>query len=235
MKTKELQIKTATELKEFYGEEYVRLFAKKSISRLKRLTKYIETDTSSIVVDFGCGNAMLMDIIAPKVMSYAGVDFSDEFIKVAKDRQSKLSIKNATFYCSDIESFCYDNEKKYDIAFAMDISEHIYDEKWLRILKAIKYCLKKNGKLYLHTPNAEFFIEIMKEKGFLLNQFKEHIAVRNAENNISLLKSGGFKNIELKLIPHYNILRFFHPISFLPLVGKYLKARIFIEAGRQEL
>jgi hypothetical protein len=88
--------------------------------------------------------------------------------------------------------------------------------------------LKPSGKLYLHTPNAEFFVETMKKKNFLLHQFKEHVAVRNVRENILMLESAGFSEFEIKMLPHYTFLRFMNFLSLTPGIGKYFKARIFI-------
>lgn len=107
---------------------------------------------------------------------------------------------------------------------------YVYDESWLCNLKSIRKCLKPNGTLYLHTPNSEFFIEKMKERNFILRQFPEHIAVRNIVENTVLLEQAGFKVNSIRLLPHYNILRFLHPLSYIPFIGKWFNARLFIEA-----
>ncbi|MCK4695894.1 MAG: hypothetical protein KAT74_09035, partial [Candidatus Cloacimonetes bacterium] len=65
---------------------------------------------------------------------------------------------------------------------------------------------------------------------FIFTQFPEHIAVRTPEHNASLLREADFIEIQVRLIPHYNILRIVHPLSYIPILGKYFKARIFIEA-----
>ena len=112
----------------------------------------------------------------------------------------------------------------------MDLSEHIYDVEWIQILEKIRKSIKPDGKLYLHTPNAEFFLERMKSRNFIVKQLPEHIAVRSPEHNASILREAGFKIRHIWLIPHYNILRIVHPLSYIPVLGKYFNARIFIEA-----
>ncbi len=223
-------MKSQKELKELYDESYVALFKHKSPLRLNRILKYMKVDSAFNVADFGCGNGMIMDIITPKVNSYIGIDFSDLFIKAANERKEKLFINNAEFVCADINEFCERHQKVFDVGFAMDFSEHIYDEEWGKILKSIRKSLKPNGKLYLHTPNAEFFLEKMKSKNFIAKQFSHHIAVRTPEHNTLLLRQAGFNEIRIRLIPHYNILRIVHPLSYIPVLGRYFNARIFIEA-----
>jgi 2-polyprenyl-6-hydroxyphenyl methylase / 3-demethylubiquinone-9 3-methyltransferase len=218
------------ELKELHGEEYVERYKRKSPLRLEKLIKYMTLHNAFSVADFACGNGMLMGLIAPKVKSYIGIDFSEPFIKAANEKKEQLSIKNAEFVCSDINKFCQCHQKTFDVGFAMDFSEHVNDEEWAQILGSIRKSLKPNGKLYLHTPNAEFFVEMIRSTNFILKQFPEHIAVRTPEHNVSILSAAGFKIVHVRLIPHYNILRAIHPLSHIPVFGKYLKARIFIEA-----
>ncbi len=225
-------MKTPEELKALYGKQYVEQLALHEVPlRLDRLLGLIQLHKDTEVVDFACGNGMLMDYLAPKVQRYVGVDFSPAFIASATHRKVRLNFTNAEFVCADIREFCRTHVESFDVGFALDFSEHVYDKEWLEILKCIRVSLKESGKLYLHTPNAEFFLEIMKQHDFMLKQFPEHIAVRSPKANVLLLEEAGFKVSKLLLLPHYNFLRYLHPLSYLPVIGKYLKARIFIEAG----
>ncbi len=224
-------MKSQEQLKQLHGEKYVESFKKQSPMRLHRLIGYMKIDSTFSVADYACGDGILMELIAPKVKSYTGVDFSEPFIRAANEKKENLSINNAEFVCSDIDVFCQQRANTFDVGFAMDFSEHVYDKEWAQILKSIKKNIKPNGKLYVHTPNADFFLEKMKSKNIIVKQFPEHIAVRTPEENVSLLKEAGFNIKHIWFIPHYNVLKFIHPISYLPVVGKFFKARILIEAA----
>lgn len=226
-------MKSPKEMKDLYDEKYVAAYeAWQPLSRLERLVRFLAVNESDRVADFACGNGMLMPLIAPKVKSYIGVDFSGLFIQAADERKKRLSIPNAEFVCSDIEEFCLRHPTSFDAGFAMDFSEHVEDEEWLRMLKSIRSSIKPGGKLYLHTPNAEFFLEKMKKRNFIFKQFPQHVAVRSPAENVDMLQRAGFTVAAVRMMPHYNILRLVHPISYIPFVGKYFKARIFIEATR---
>lgn len=75
----------------------------------------------------------------------------------------------------------------------------------------------------------DFFYERMKDAG-LAPQFPQHIGVRNAARNVDLLEKCGFERrcIEVTDLPHYNIMKLLHPLSHLPGVGRWFKARLFI-------
>ncbi len=220
-------------LKDFYGAGYVKSFeAHQSPERLKRLLKYIKLAPDYAVADFACGSGIMMELIADKVKRYVGVDFSKSFIQSAIKKQKLLGIRNAEFSHSRIKDFCDKFGERFDVGLAMDFSEHVYDKEYLEILKSIRASLKKYGTLYVHTPNAYFFMEIMKAGNLIFRQFPEHIAVRTPEHNLSLLKEAGFSGTKLIALAHYNALKCVHPLSYLPVVGKYFKARIFIIATK---
>lgn len=226
-------MKSRQKLKELHDVDYVQRFdalSNQNNAKIFRLLRFCSLKTTDLVVDFACGSGMLMPFISGKVSSYYGVDFSESFIESAIKKMHDLNINNAQFFNSEIGEFCINHPNEFDVGFAMDFSEHVYDKEWVEILKSIKLSLKKNGKLYLHTPNADFFLEVMRNKNCILKQRDEHVAVRNPAENVRLLKEAGFSIVNLTLLPHYNILKYIHPLSFIPIIGKYLKARIFIEA-----
>jgi 2-polyprenyl-6-hydroxyphenyl methylase/3-demethylubiquinone-9 3-methyltransferase len=231
MNKKIVNMKSTEELKEIYGKEYVEQYAKThSPFRIERLMKYVRLNSDYYIADFACGNGMLMPLIASKVASYVGVDFSEEFIREANEKKHLLGIANAEFFCSDINDFCDNHTESFDCAFAMDFSEHVYDDEWVKILISMRKSLKTGGSLYVHTPNALFFIEVLKDHSLFMHHHPGHIAVRSPDENTKLLIQAGYSIKKVLLIPHYNFLRFIHFLSYIPFFGKYFKARIFIDA-----
>lgn len=230
MNKKNVNKKSSEQLKELYGKEYVEEYAARSLFRIQRLMKYIHLNGDYCVADFACGNGMLMSLVAPQVASYIGVDFSEDFIRGANDKKHLLGITNAEFFCSDINDFCSNNIEFFDCAFALDFSEHVYDDEWLVILVNMKKSLKNGGSLYIHTPNSLFFTEILKNHSLFMRHHPGHIAVRSPDENAKLLTKAGYSVKKILLLPHYNSLRFIHFLSYIPFFGKYFKARIFIEA-----
>ena len=219
------------DLRELHGKEYVERFEmQQSQHRIGRLIDLMELQADMRVADFGCGNGMITPLIAQQVSEYYGVDFSPEFIKAANKNTARRNIKNATFFCQDIIEFCSEHKNSFDAAFALDFSEHVPDQEWVEILSSMRQNLKPGGSLYLHTPNKTFFIELMKEHDLILKQFPEHVAVRTIKENSDLIKDAGFTKVDVKTLPHYNILKLVAPLSFLPLIGKFFEARIFIRA-----
>lgn len=219
--------------KVLHGKDYVAKFERgQSPGRLRRLIDLLDLDMEFDVADFGCGSGMILEYLRDRVASYTGFDFSEEFIAAANRRKNALKAGNAHFECGSLVDICKRYEGAFDVGLAFDISEHVYDDEWQEMINAMFAALKPRGRLYLHTPNADFLLEIMKARHFLLQQFPEHIAVRNAKDNRDFFVRAGFGNISVRFLPHYNILSLIHPLSCVPVVGRYCEARIFIEATK---
>lgn len=221
------------ERKALHGEAYVERFERaQAINRITRLVPLMAMDGTEKIVDIGCGNALSLTALNGRFSSYAGIDFSAPFIKAARLRARSLGIENAEFFCGSAEAFAEENATKFDVALALDISEHVYDTEWLIMLRAVYKMLKAGGRLFVHTPNSTFFVEIMKEKNIILTQFPEHIAVRTMDENIQLLQEAGYGIRAAHTLPHYNFLSVLHPLSKVPHIGRHFVARLFIEAEK---
>jgi 2-polyprenyl-6-hydroxyphenyl methylase / 3-demethylubiquinone-9 3-methyltransferase len=218
------------ESKRLHSGAYVEMYERKPISRIERLVPLLKLRGGELLADFACGNAMLLPLIHDRVKHYYGVDFSEDFIQAAQRRAAASGVRNCTFHCQDIVEFCSQHTGELDVATAFDFSEHIDDNDFVRIFTAIHGSLKPGGRLLLHTPNLDFFLERMKDWG-VLRQFPEHIAVRTANANKELLRRCGFPDDRIRTtgIAHYNVLRVVHPLRHVPLAGKLFLARLVIE------
>ncbi|MFH1708966.1 MAG: class I SAM-dependent methyltransferase [Planctomycetota bacterium] len=217
------------QLRELHGKDYVERYHQTDGFRIGRMINLIQFGKNDVVLDIGCGNGLLLDYVADKVNRYYGVDFSEEFIKVARSRQASNKINNAEFICGDVTAFCRESEVKFDKIFALDFTEHIYNEDFLEIFAAISRSLNKEGTLYLHTPNRDYILEILKARG-ILRQLPEHVAVRTPEQYSDLLQQTGFREIEIVFLSHYlKIPSIFAFLRYVPLINKYFKARLFIK------
>lgn len=71
--------------KALHSADHVARFQKKSPARIRKLIDRMIINGLD-VVDFGCGDAVIIEYLKESVGSYKGVDFSDEFIEVAKGK-----------------------------------------------------------------------------------------------------------------------------------------------------
>lgn len=213
---------------------YVENYEHHPLSRLERLAPRLHLTGHEELLDVACGNAMLLPLVHDRVRHYTGVDFSKDFIDAATRRAAAAGIQNCSFHCENVVSFCNERPNTFDVATALDFSEHIHDADFIEIFSAVRASLKPGGRLYLHTPNLDFVVELLKHHG-ILKQFPEHIAVRNGQHLCRLLEESGFpsKNIRLHHIAHYyRSMRLVHSLRHLPLVGRHFVARLFVECTR---
>ncbi len=218
------------QLRAIYDQSYVDIYDPHAVMRMRRMLPYFELPPAARVADFGCGNGVLLELLSPLVAEYVGVDFSEPFIRAAERRRDERGLSNGRFECADIPEFCARHRHAFDAAFALDFSEHVYDDEFVRAFSAIRTALKPSAPLYIHTPNAEYFLERMHESGWL-KQVEGHIGVRDAAANIALLERSGFTQVEVRYLAHYlPLAATLHFLSRVPLIGPYFRARLFLTA-----
>ncbi len=223
------------QLRKIYDQTYVDRYDPHASQRMRRMLPFFNLSGQEVVADFGCGNGVLLELIASRVREYVGIDFSEEFIRAAEQRRDARAIGKGTFRCADLVEFAEGHPNHFDAAFALDFSEHLYDDQFLRIFRAIHGALKPSGSLYLHTPNAEYFVEHFRQRG-LLKQIEGHVGVRTAGSHQALLVECGFVDVTIRYIAHYLRLgAALHGLSVLPGVGRYFQARLFIECRKPKL
>jgi 2-polyprenyl-6-hydroxyphenyl methylase/3-demethylubiquinone-9 3-methyltransferase len=220
------------QLRAIYDQDYVDQYDPHAVQRMRRMLPFFGLSGREVVADFGCGNGVLLELIGPHVRDYVGVDFSEAFVRAAERRRDALHIRNATFQCSDIVAFCAEHPNQFDAAFALDFAEHIYDDQFLRIFSAIHGALKPGAALFLHTPNGEYFIERLRERG-ILERIEGHVAVRDAGRNEALLTQCGFTNVRVRYLAHYlRAAAAFHGLGALPVIGRHFRARLFLSCQK---
>ena len=216
------------ELRAIYDQRYVDEYDPHAVQRIRRMLPFFELSGQEVVADFGCGNGVLLELIGPCVNQYVGVDFSEAFVRAAERRRDLRGIRNGTFHCGDIVTFCAQHPNRFDAGFALDFSEHLYDDQFLRIYRAIHDALKPGAALYLHTPNGEYFMERLR-KWRVFRQIEGHVAVRDARSYRALFAQCGFASVHVRYLAHYlHPASALHGLGALPLVGRHFRARLFL-------
>ncbi len=219
-------------LRAIYNQGYVDIYDPHAHLRIQRLLPFFALSPGSRVADFGCGNGVLLEILTSRVRDYVGIDFSEPFIRAAERRRTALGLTNGRFVCADIVAFCAQHANTFDAAFALDFSEHLYDDQFVAIFRAIHATLKPGAPVYLHTPNAEYILERLHAWG-VLRPVDGHVGVRDAPQHQDLLAQSGFARVEVRSLPHYlPAASFFHGLGAVPIVGRYCRARLFVTAWK---
>jgi cyclopropane fatty-acyl-phospholipid synthase-like methyltransferase len=222
--------RTEDDLRAIYNQAYVDQYDPHAVERMRRMLPWFTLSGGDVVADFGCGNGVLLELLAPRVREYVGVDFSDAFVRTADERRRARGFTNGSFHCADIVEFCAAHPRRFDAAFCLDFSEHVYDDQFVRIATAIHGALKPGAPFYLHTPNGAYFMERLRDWG-VIRQIEGHVAVRDAAETCALLAQAGFTDVTVRYLAHYlRPAAALHGLGRLPVIGAWFRARLLLTA-----
>lgn len=108
------------------------------------------------IIDFGCGDGGLIELIPPKV-HYTGVDISPTQIHSAKKRIKEISKNNSRILQGDITELKDIKDDSFDAALVCDVVEHVLSPD--KLFTEIKRVIKKDGYIIFSIPN-EFLLEL---------------------------------------------------------------------------
>ncbi len=164
-------------------------------------TNNIEPDSS--VLDLGCGNARLYQIISKKSINYFGIDPSKKLIELNKKNYAK-----AQFKVGDGLKIKFKN--KFDYIISIAVLHHIPSQKLqIEFLVNCKNALKPNGILFLSVWNRwqnkyrKYFNEPkpfsdMKQDDIIVpwkNKYARYIHAFKTNELKLIAKKAGFKKV----------------------------------------
>ena len=169
----------------FHGLGYGR-FARFYFSNLfKPLKSHIREIEAGKVLDVGCAYGFMLKRF-PKTFEKFGVDISDWVIKEGKKR-----LPGAVFEIADAEEKLPFPGEFFDVVICNDVLEHFKNP--ALALKNIGKTLKKEGILYITTPNSNW----LRKKLFKRADKKEHhISLFSQEDFLNLLAKSGFEVVD---------------------------------------
>lgn len=117
---------------------------------LRFFEKYVADNEK--VLDSGCGNGRLYELFKEKTISYYGVDFSEELIKIARKHYPQFK-----FQVADALNLPF-SANFFDKVFSIAVLHHIPSKELrLKYLKEIKRVLRPEGILILTVWNLGSF------------------------------------------------------------------------------
>ncbi len=143
----DLQIK----YEEIYRDSDVWLYTKSNGLHSVVLRQIKDYLLNKRVLDIGCGAGRLTIMCAHFAKEATGFDFSESAIKLARLCASCTKTNNVEFLVSDINKFCKQTSKKYDVITMIGVLEHVQEP--VIILKDVAGLLDKDGILIIACPN----------------------------------------------------------------------------------
>lgn len=172
-------------------------------SALDALANY-EFKGDEHVLDIGCGDGKITAEIARQVPrgSVVGVDFSEDMIRVCKERYSEVS--NMQFSVADAANFSFD--QKFDLVTSFFTLHWVKDQ--AAVLENIKKVLKPGGTViirmagYAPSPIGQAFEQLI-----ITEPWKAHFAVTppqyypgSEEFYKKKLNELGFSQVDVKIM-----------------------------------
>jgi 2-polyprenyl-3-methyl-5-hydroxy-6-metoxy-1,4-benzoquinol methylase len=150
------------------------------------------------VLDLGCGNGSLTNVIAQKGYDAVGVEESNLGIEIASS-----NFPSCEFIQGSIYNLPYSQlENSFDVVISVEVIEHLFYPK--ELVRAASKCLRPGGKLILTTPfhgylkNLVLALSGKMDKHFHVLWDGGHIKFFSVETLTTLLEDEGYKDIEFK-------------------------------------
>ncbi len=129
-----------------------RSFVWQEIQELKRFC-----GAGDKVLDLGCGNGRLLEILKDLEIDYSGVDNSRKLIELAEKNQGEKregeKIKSKQFFLGDALNLPF-KDNSFDKIFSLAVFHHIPSREWQkRFLEEAKRVLKPGGLIILTVWN----------------------------------------------------------------------------------
>ncbi len=178
------------EKKEFYENRAKRYTTtdKQGIIRYQRAIQLAEIKNGASILDVGCKNAHLLDVLAIANIhcDYTGIDISDAVIDSLKSKVGK-------FQQHDLMKPLPFESKTFDFLFCLEVLEHIENPNL--VLKEFHRVLKEKGILLLSVPNVYNWIAVIANI-FKLPCREGHIHCFPYREMRTLLDFTGFKIVK---------------------------------------
>jgi ubiquinone/menaquinone biosynthesis C-methylase UbiE len=95
------------------------------------------------ILELGCGAGRWALRIAPLVHEVVAVDFSDEMIRLARERQCSLGLQNVEFRVSAVQDFHWDTA--FDVIYLSSMTQYLTDNQLRQTLGQIESMLAPIG------------------------------------------------------------------------------------------
>jgi len=163
-------------------------------SLMDDLKEYIKEDEK--ILDLGCGNGRLYQLFSEHNIDYAGVDFAENLVKIAKENYGNY------FKTADILNLPFPDEN-FDSVWSIAVLHHIPStELRKRVLSEIRRVLRPNGRVIVTC----WKIKSLFRKDILIpfHGRRRYYHVFSKREMVGLFKDAGFKIEEVKFLGYNN-------------------------------
>ncbi len=109
---------------------------------------------STMLLEVGCGSSTTSLYLAQYLKGFVGLDFSDEALKISREKAKELHIKNARLVKGNAFKMPFKNDS-FDVVWSQGLLEH-FDNPREILTEKIRVC-KKGGIVITIVPGAWSF------------------------------------------------------------------------------
>lgn len=168
----------------FRGKMYKNIFSNYLSNEIMNIKKV----NNGLLLDFGCGQGEFISLMKNFGWRVEGVEL--DLNSVQNCIKKGLKVRHVSTNNMDL------GNKLYDAVSMKHVIEHIED--FNSLLALIRNSLKKNGKVYITTPNSESLLHKVFKKNWFGLEVPRHLYIFNKSSIKVALENAGFENIEIK-------------------------------------
>lgn len=138
------------------------------------------------ILDLACGYGRHSILLAKKGYFITGIDYSDFFLKLAREEVGKFNLKNVEFLKQDIRKIKFKNE--FDLVISMFTSFGYFDDESdnFLVLKNVYQSLRKGGFFILDLENYLRWFDLFLSNGKLIKNFIYYTITKKQSNNLKV-------------------------------------------------
>ena len=150
------------------------------------------------ILDLGCGNGSLTNVIAQQGYEVVGVEESGQGIAFARSNFPSCEFIQASIYDLPYKQL----KNSFDVVISVEVIEHLFYPK--ELVRAARNCVKPGGRLILTTPYHGYFKNIVlalsgkMDKHFTALWDGGHIKFFSVKTLTTLLETEGYTDIQFK-------------------------------------
>lgn len=200
------------------------------VEKTYNILRLVQPKRGDRILEVGCSIGTTAVTFGKAGADVVGVDNDAEAIQLAVEWSTSIGDRRCLFLNNKAETaieFVAPNK-----VTMIDVVEHIEDDDLRAILRGLHNNPRYDWGLYIYAPNREHWMERMREKNIILKRQKAHIAMRNMDEVVRILRETGYYIHKTYYRPtHLPILYHLEKVLMhLPVVGKLFRRRICIVA-----
>lgn len=137
-----------------YQDKNPQLTEERTLAETQKILPKLGLNSSSRVLDIGCGIGRWADAIEEKIDRYFGVDYAESFIRIARERnKNKNNFIFETMSALDLVNYFFDNDLyPFTHCIIAGLLVYLNDNDAERLLKSLPQVLMPGALLFLREP-----------------------------------------------------------------------------------